>query len=142
VTDNIDNGNFESGSLSPWTTDYAGVTTMDYYVHSGTYGCGLRQYVNPTYYAAYIEQNIYVSVGSIEEISFFMRSVNSQLKVTIYYSDGSSNSITFGTSSSWIERTISRSDLISGTTVISIKFERLGSNSCTTAIDDIVLTQV
>ncbi|MHA1226746.1 MAG: hypothetical protein ACTSPV_08410 [Candidatus Hodarchaeales archaeon] len=142
VTDNIDNGNFESGSFSPWTTDYAVVTSSSYYVHSGSYGVRLARYVPYTYYTAYIKQDIYVSVGAIDEITFYMRSVFNQLKVTIYYSDGSSNYLTFQTSSLWVKRTISRSDLVSGTTVTCIKFERVGSSGSTTAIDDIVLTLV
>ena len=72
-----------------------------------------------------------------------MRSSNNEIKVTFTYSEGGSNNKTFGTSSAWIKRTINRSDFISGMTLTSIKFERLGvGTSTTTAIDDIVLNEV
>ncbi|MHA1332212.1 MAG: hypothetical protein ACTSR2_14180 [Candidatus Hodarchaeales archaeon] len=141
VIDSIDNGNFESGNISPWITDYAIVASSSYYVHSGSYGCRLARYVPYTYYAAYIKQDIYVSVRAIDEITFYMRSPLNSIGVTIYYSDGRAASIfpPFQPSSFWVKRVILRNNLIQASTITAIVFTRIGDSGCTTAIDDIII---
>ena len=138
----LENGGFETGSLSPWTTDYASVQSGSYYIHSGSKGLALVRYISSTYYAAYIQQDVSILVDNLKAtaLTFYMKSNQEPIKVTITYEGSAPDDVfTFTDSSSWVQRSITKSSLDAGETIDKIKFERIGTSLTTTAVDDILL---
>ncbi|MFX0014487.1 MAG: hypothetical protein ACFFB2_09125 [Promethearchaeota archaeon] len=136
------NGNFESGSFTPWMGG-ASVTTDSYHIHSGAYGlsCDIYDSYSLQYLPTYIQQDVFIPVDLLEEFTFYMKSNESQVNVIITYDDDTRNNITFDSSSSWVQRVFSQENLTSGKVIINVKFERLGSPiNSTTAIDDILIS--
>ena len=138
----ISNGGFETGSLSPWSTSStfpASVASSSYYIHDGSYGGRLTKYdsSNWRYYPTWIKRTRYLdSCHFPDELSFWMRSPDRPVKVTVVYQDYSTQSWTFSTSSSWVRRTITSG--FAGVGLRSIQVERTGSYSYnTTAVDTI-----
>lgn len=137
------NGDFETHDLKGWETDssYPAGVGSSYYAYSGSYGCRLASYDSPYYYATYVKQYVHLDVNRLATtgITFMMRSVTNDIKVTVKYTDGTSTLLNFGyTYGNWDSRSITRSQLASGKTIAWIKFERIGTSTSTTAIDDII----
>ncbi|MDH5402873.1 MAG: hypothetical protein OEZ01_08150 [Candidatus Heimdallarchaeota archaeon] len=135
----LKNGDFESGVLSPWTTNPtypSGVTSNSWHVYEGTYGLALYRYISSTFYKSYVEQSINYMVDEVNSISFYMRAYV-DVKVTVTYSDGSTTPITFTANGAWGAQSISQSQLSAGKIITKIRFETLSNSVNGTAIDGI-----
>ncbi|MFW9992738.1 MAG: hypothetical protein ACFFD4_11880 [Candidatus Odinarchaeota archaeon] len=143
--DFLDNGNFETGSLAHWTTDYASVTSASSYVHTGSYGCILARqgWIGYpikflTWNPAYIQQDVWIPSENTG-ISFYHRNpISGSITITVRYDDGtwgfravSETSLTswlyYSTSLSWGSKIITR---------ITISFTKMSVLNAP-AIDDI-----
>ncbi len=141
------NGGFESGVLDPWYT-YGGVLQDKTYmneakfVYSGQYGFKLSALTyNGTFYEApaYLEQDVWIPVEEVSELSFYMKAIDKSYLVTVIYSDGSNSTFSFDPSSTWIKRTIKQSELLGGKIISTIRFETLQITDNPAAIDQIML---
>ncbi|MFW9994201.1 MAG: zinc-ribbon domain-containing protein [Candidatus Odinarchaeota archaeon] len=144
VPPEFSNGDFETGVLAPWTTDHSSISNTPYRVHSGTYGLHLGRYSESalTYYPAYVEQAIFYKVDSLTSsaLTFWMRAIDTRVRVTFRYSDDTETVKTFAnTDGVWKQYRVSRSELEAGKTIISLKFERLDTSVNTCGIDDITV---
>jgi len=135
----ITNGNFESGSLSPWfqSNDYSagtnwGITNV---AHTGSFGAfdiGNKE----------IQQNFAgVAVSSITELSFWIMHPDAGVTAFAYdffYSDGSSNQLVKFTSGTAWQQFNLVGDLAAGKTLTG--FGLFGNSGGSTYLDDVVIT--
>ncbi|MFW9923694.1 MAG: carbohydrate binding domain-containing protein [Candidatus Thorarchaeota archaeon] len=123
----LDNGDFETGTLDPWTTwtsPVASVTTNSFYVHSGSYGCKLEQYISGIYERSSISQAVHYEYDTLENdaITFWMKCQGGAVTLRVYYSDETTDYWDFfDSSSTWIQKTLQKSSLDEGKDLASIK---------------------
>ena len=123
----IDNGDFESGNLSPWTTwasSVASVTTNSYYIHSGSYGCELEEYISGIYERSSIQQVVDYDYDELASnaITFWMKCDGGGVTLRVYYTDESTNYLDFlDSTETWIMKTFEKDDLLPGKDIAKIK---------------------
>ena len=138
------NGNFETGSLSPWTTSASYASAITTTKHSGTYGLRISRYLYGRYYGSYIIQDdLDYDVDDLESagISFWMYSPTRQITLTVKYSDATTDIFTFNACSSWTYRSVGSGSLDSGKTIEQITLTRIGSSRTTaySYVDDVII---
>ncbi|PWI47616.1 hypothetical protein CEE45_10645 [Candidatus Heimdallarchaeota archaeon B3_Heim] len=145
----LENGGFEMGDLSGWTTgtgtDRASIQTNPFYVYSGNFGVALITYDQNSqiYSDAWIEQtlNEVILVDEYTSLTFWARLYSQhQIQVTVYYSDSSfSVHLIEDVYHSWHYYLINSMTL--GQQITKIRIERIGGGNMvdTTAIDQIQL---
>ena len=130
------NGGFETGSLTPWTTDYASPVTSP--AINGQYSVELDHNLGfGIYNPAYIQQQVLLSVSSFQSLSFYYGG-GSPIMVTFTYTDGSTSQVSVS-GSLWSYASISPSQLTAGKIIQLIRIGTTSLSGSQTYIDNIVL---
>lgn len=121
-----ENDDFETGSLSPWTGD-GSLNSIDFWARDDYSG---RITKNGMFgeQNAYLEQDdIYLPVDHLSEITFWQFSSTGDVTVSVYYDSAPTDTFTFQENNGWIERTIDDSQLDSGEIITKINFQGGGT---------------
>ncbi|MHA2298242.1 MAG: LamG-like jellyroll fold domain-containing protein [Candidatus Hodarchaeales archaeon] len=140
----LTNGGFETGSLYPWTTDVATISTDENYVREGTYGVRLNGADYKT--GAYVEQeDLWIYTDYIDTFSFVGRDRTTvHFDVVVFYSDGTNTTQTFDTDQGIpgavrhdVKQYLDTNKIIVRIRIASV-YET--TDSATTTLDDVELT--